>query len=525
MLEHKAYLSKISALTIACLVFVCSLVIAKPPSAYAEGENTLGLWGQYFNNTYEKVDTYHFALMLDPDYPVVSHLEGTTINYAVEDTSGWPDPDALNNTVLAIAEDMWGGRVELEQCPMNEATVVFKYGGISYVGSGTTYAVTVSRYNSNDGILVASGERTEIDLYGPWFDLNGAWLAWAGFGDDTDTRRGRVIGHELGHILGLADVYNTSEADEWPLIEDALMGNAWLGSYDGFPGALIGTSPLSEAGTPDINGLNILQYDPWYQESSFTYYWNSPGAYSTGWRQIGASWYYFRQTANVPLIGPVGSMVTGSMSLSGQLYLFSLSGAVLSGFQVVDGHRYYFSSGGAALAGWQTISGSTYYFRPALNSPTTGPKYSAVTGSVSNGSYTYSFSSNGVLLSSTSNTSNGSGGGGLPYWTAPTSVASIDSTLIKTYGVRDGSAGPDFMGVTNTNFDFKQGPEFTIVQYTGTTAAQLGTVTGAALALWATSVNESPNPYYQNLYFNIINGPTAIQPTTWMSNYGTGQGI
>jgi hypothetical protein len=441
------------ALLFACLLFISSLAIATPLVAYAEGENTLGVWGQYFNNTYEKVDAYHFALMFDPSHQVVSHLEGATIAYAIEDTSEWPDPDALNSTVLGIAKDMWGGRVELQQCPTSEAIVTFKYGGVSYGGSGTIYAVTTSRSNSNDGTLLTSGERTEIALYGPWFDLSGAWLAWAGFGDDTDTRRARVIGHELGHVLGLADVYSMSATDELPLVEDALMGNTWLGSYDGFPGVLIGASPLSEAGTPDINGLNILQHDPWYQEGSYTYYWHSPGVYSTGWRKMATKWHYFRETADVPPAGPAGSMLTGLVPLAGKLYLFSPSGASLSGLQSVDGHTYYFAwggrllvdgqpignlaypSGGMASVGWQIIGSSTYYFRPVADSPTAGPQYSAVTGTVVRSGYTYSFSADGVLLSITSNTSN-----------AP--------DLITTYGVRDGSAGPDYLGISNTNFDF-----------------------------------------------------------------------
>jgi hypothetical protein len=106
-----------------------------------------------------------------------------------------------------------------------------------------------------------------------------------------------------------------------------------------------------------------------------------------------------------------------------------------------------------------------------------------------------------------------------PYWETPAPTG-IDSNLIKTYGVRAGSAGPDFLGITNTNFDFTQGPATSPLQYTGTTAADLNTVTGAGLAIWATTSNVSPNPYYQNLYYNIAMSPTPsyIQATTWMSN-------
>jgi hypothetical protein len=107
-----------------------------------------------------------------------------------------------------------------------------------------------------------------------------------------------------------------------------------------------------------------------------------------------------------------------------------------------------------------------------------------------------------------------------PYWETPDAVDEIDSNLITTYGVRAGSAGPDFLGISGTNFDFTAGPATSTLQYTGTTAADLNTVTGAGLAIWATSSNVSPNPYYQNLYYNIAIEPTTpvTQATTWMSN-------
>jgi hypothetical protein len=108
----------------------------------------------------------------------------------------------------------------------------------------------------------------------------------------------------------------------------------------------------------------------------------------------------------------------------------------------------------------------------------------------------------------------------VPYWEAPEAAAVVDSDLLTTFGVRDGSAGPDFLGISNTNFDFTGGQAASPLQYTGYTAATLGTVAGGSgLAIWATSVNEEPNPYYQNLYYNAINPSGATtQATTWMSN-------
>lgn len=104
------------------------------------------------------------------------------------------------------------------------------------------------------------------------------------------------------------------------------------------------------------------------------------------------------------------------------------------------------------------------------------------------------------------------------YWTAPSSAATVSSNLLTTYGVRAGSAGPDFLGVTNTNFDFTSGSASSNDQYTGYTTADLAGLKGAGLAIWSTSVNENVNPYYANLYYNKITGSSATQATTWMSN-------
>jgi hypothetical protein len=205
----------------------------------------------------------------------------------------------------------------------------------------------------------------------------------------------------------------------------------------------------------------------WLDISGYHYYVDSLGQPLAAMQLIGGSTYYFRTDNNFPGTGPEYSMVTGKQYLGGTYYMGEDGQYHSTG---VGGHWYYFNASGKAQVGWQSIGGSMYYFRPMANSPTTGPKYSAVTGSASFGGSTYFFNSNGVLVSSTSNTSNGSGGSygpapGVPYWTAPTEVAPISDALIKTYGVRDGSAGPDFLGITNTNFDFTHGPETSNEQY------------------------------------------------------------
>ncbi len=105
-----------------------------------------------------------------------------------------------------------------------------------------------------------------------------------------------------------------------------------------------------------------------------------------------------------------------------------------------------------------------------------------------------------------------------PYWSAPNSVANTDG-LVTSYGVRAGSAGPDFLGISGTNFDFSGGSASQETQYDGYTSSTLSGISGAGLALWATSVNENVNPYYANLYYNTVTtGGNASQATTWMKN-------
>ena len=115
------------------------------------------------------------------------------------------------------------------------------------------------------------------------------------------------------------------------------------------------------------------------------------------------------------------------------------------------------------------------------------------------------------------------------YWSTPSDIAEIDEDALTTYGVRAGSAGGDFLGISNTNFDFNKGTNSTGVtgfdSITDMGADYLTTVYGSGLAIWATSLNENANPYYANLYYTIVTGEYTTAgaaalgaATTWMSN-------
>ena len=130
---------------------------------------------------------------------------------------------------------------------------------------------------------------------------------------------------------------------------------------------------------------------------------------------------------------------------------------------------------------------------------------------------------------------------------APTAAKAITAsdTLLTTYGVRAGSAGGDFLGISNTNFDFTPGSASNAGQYTGyvsgnyvgteTAADGFNAASQARLAIFGSDANENPNPYLYNLFYNVANAETSTakhngtvtykdgftpvtSATTWMSN-------
>lgn len=105
-----------------------------------------------------------------------------------------------------------------------------------------------------------------------------------------------------------------------------------------------------------------------------------------------------------------------------------------------------------------------------------------------------------------------------PFGNTPSGDAQASSQMLRSYGVRAGSAGADFVGVTNTNYDFTGGKASSPDQYTGYTEASSAQLAG--LSIWGTDVNENANPYYSNLLYHAIKGETAsgAEATTWMSN-------
>lgn len=123
------------------------------------------------------------------------------------------------------------------------------------------------------------------------------------------------------------------------------------------------------------------------------------------------------------------------------------------------------------------------------------------------------------------------------FWSVPTADTSVTNSsgasYVKTYGVRAGSAGGDYVGISNTNFDANGAAGATTAAGSGDdtqlemTAAHLDKW-GAQIAIWATSVNENPNPYLANLMMNTAidlgrqSGTKSTNAaTTWQRNCET----
>lgn len=93
----------------------------------------------------------------------------------------------------------------------------------------------------------------------------------------------------------------------------------------------------------------------WKQDSKG--WWNTEGrSYSTGWRAINGSWYYF---------GSDGYMKTGWAKDNGTWYYLQPSGAMKTGWVKDNGSWYYLQSSGAMKAGWVKDNGDWYYLQPS----------------------------------------------------------------------------------------------------------------------------------------------------------------
>ncbi|NRY62091.1 N-acetylmuramoyl-L-alanine amidase family protein [Clostridium beijerinckii] len=139
----------------------------------------------------------------------------------------------------------------------------------------------------------------------------------------------------------------------------------------------------------------------WVNDGGTWYYMQPSGAMQTGWVNDGGTWYYLQSS---------GAMKTGWINDGGTWYFATSSGAMQTGVVQVDGKVYYFASNGAMAIGSVTINGVTYTFDST--GAATGDKIPAITAAFSGNGEKVTPSTTGVNTGTSDTGSTGSSGGG-----------------------------------------------------------------------------------------------------------------
>lgn len=170
----------------------------------------------------------------------------------------------------------------------------------------------------------------------------------------------------------------------------------------------------------------------WKQDSNG--WWNTEGdSYSTGWKLIDNSWYYFGSDGYMKTgwindngtwyyAGPSGAMKTGWINDNNTWYYLNASGVMQTGWININGSWYYTNESGAMQTGFLNLDNKTYYLNESG---------AMVTGDITLDGVKYSFDQNGEKISSSNivtdtndtnnatnsettkdETTSGSGGGG-----------------------------------------------------------------------------------------------------------------
>ncbi|WP_026889129.1 N-acetylmuramoyl-L-alanine amidase family protein [Clostridium beijerinckii] len=192
----------------------------------------------------------------------------------------------------------------------------------------------------------------------------------------------------------------------------------------------------------------------WANDGGTWYYLQSSGAMKTGWVNDGGTWYYLQSS---------GAMKTGWINDNGVWYFASVSGAMQSGVIQIDGKVYYFASNGAMQVGNVTIDGVVYTF--AATGEATGTKLPTPTLGFTSSGVVVDLSNPTETESSSHSSGGGSGSGG------KTSQDPIDQAFSSQTRVGLSKSDPDENGAVTIKpsvFGFTPGD---------TTTASIGGVT------------------------------------------------
>ena len=255
---------------------------------------------------------------------------------------------------------MQTGWIKREQTVLGYTTVDWYYGDKNGVlASGWKY-ISGAWYWFGDGGPMYSDGLMEIDGKYYKFDKTGAMTDETTFWHDYDEGR-RIY------------IENRVIASGWKQIS-----GKWY-YFDGRLENLMATTARVTEGTlydfDENGGYRAVTGSGWHQLDDEWFY-VANGKAVTGWKKIGASWYYFQTDGENDVLHT--EEVTGSMygdearTVDGKLYLFGSSGALAnkSGWHklIRNGNTrwYYTDASGVCAEGWKKIGSTWYYFEYEL---------------------------------------------------------------------------------------------------------------------------------------------------------------
>lgn len=197
------------------LIFVSAFIVTILPSEVFA--HSLTPWAKMY--TKQKAGgAYHFAI--GDDY----HPNGNTVNYY------WANSTAKNyfSSAMTGGANMWDGIIKAKETTSQNAHLKVSYNPNIAAG----IAAYVVCYTPSNGHYAPGGQTTEMVI--------------GNITKYTQTKKNMVLGHELGHVWGMEDLYDVNTN----------LASIYSKTY---------TYPKATQG--DRNGIYICLNTPWYYAS------------------------------------------------------------------------------------------------------------------------------------------------------------------------------------------------------------------------------------------------------------------
>ena len=334
-------------------------------------------------------------VVYDPDLKIIY-----SFNADGSESTTTPDPEKIDLYRYIKTEAKWEGWVELAGDTYYYKDGAKVTGWLELDGKrlyATEDGTFVKGFVTIDGKGYYFGD--DYTMFTGWLDLDGTWYyfspkgvmttgwlaygpVWYYFNNDGVMHTGWLYyGGQYYYFDTAATNYGRMAANKW--IQDS---SKWY--YINASGYRV-TGQVTIDGKVnkfDENGvwLGEVVQNGWIKENNKWYYYKN-GAKTTGWLDLGGTWYYFK--AN-------GEMTTGWLAYGPVWYYFNPNGDMRTGWLTYGGHKYYFDTaatnyGRMAVNKWIKDGGKWYYF------DANGYR---VTGSHTIGGKVYNFDANGICL-------------------------------------------------------------------------------------------------------------------------------